>query len=56
MTEKELTAMADYLTGAEHSYLRGELNRYLTAPADKKEEILSELWDRYGDRIRARMR
>lgn len=50
--------MADYLTASTHSELRGELrgelNRYLTAPAHKKEELLAELWERYGDRITAR--
>lgn len=52
LTRRQLTAIADYLcTHTEH---RAELNAYLTAPADKKEEILLAIWDRYGDRITAR--
>lgn len=54
LTHEQLRAMADYLTASTHAELRGELTRYLTAPADKKEELLSELWERYGDRITAR--
>lgn len=56
LTERELQAMADYLTSSTHTELRGELNRYLTAPAGKKRELLAELWDKYGDRITARMK
>ena len=46
--------MAEYLTASTHAELRGELTAYLTAPADKKQDILADLWARYGDRVKAR--
>lgn len=55
MTERELQAMAEYFTSATHYELREELTAYLTAPADKKEQLLADLWEKYGDRIRAQM-
>lgn len=48
--------MADYFTSSTHYDLREELTEYMTAPADKKEELLSQLWDKYGDHITARMK
>ena len=53
MTREELEAMASYLTS--HRELRGELRAYLKAPADKKKEILALLWERHGDKIRAKL-
>ncbi len=47
--------MAVYLTSSTHSDLRAELTAYLTAPADKKQEKLSELWEKYGDRVKAKL-
>ena len=55
LTRRELEAMANYLTSATHSDLRGVLNLYLTAPEEDKEKILSAIWERYGDRIKATM-
>ena len=54
-TKRELEAMAHYLTSSTHSELRGELRAYLTAPADRKQDLLAELWARYGDRIKAKL-
>lgn len=56
LTPIQLEAMADYFTSSTHYDLREELTEYMTAPADKKEELLSQLWDKYGDRITARMK
>lgn len=52
----ELEAMAEYFTSSTHYELREELTAYLTAPADKKQKILAELWSKYGDRITATMK
>lgn len=54
LTQTQLNALAEYLTSARHTELRGKLSEYLTAPADKKEELLSELWELYGDKATAR--
>lgn len=56
LTQTQLEAMADYFTSATHYELRGELNEYLTAPAEKKEKMLAELWSKYGDRITVKMK
>lgn len=54
LTPAQLEAMAKYMTSATHSEMRGELNEYLTAPKEKKDELLLELWRKYGDRVTAR--
>ena len=54
LTRRQTEALADYLTAAEHSSDREKLNEYLTAPAEKREEILAELWETYGHRVSVR--
>lgn len=54
LTTTQLEAMAKYMTSTTHSELREELNEYLTAPKDKKDKLLSELWSKYGDKVTAR--
>ena len=48
--------LVECFVSSTHYELRGELTAYLTAPADKKQKILAELWSKYGDRITATMK
>lgn len=48
LTREQLEAMADYLARSTATEHKRDLNIYLSAPADKREDILSELWNKYG--------
>ena len=40
--------MADYLARSTQRDKRADLEDYLSAPAEEREQKLSDLWDKYG--------
>lgn len=51
LTRANIEAMADYLARSTDLEHKRDLNVYLSAPTDKKADILSALWKKYGHTI-----